>query len=45
MAEQEEYSFRAQVAWAQYHQEGTNAKTVARQFDVVGTPFPEQALE
>ena len=45
MAEQEESSFPTQVVWAQYHEEGTNPEAVARQFDVVGTQFPEQALE
>ena len=45
MEEQNESSFPTQVAWAQYHEEGSNSGAVARQFDVVGTQFPDQARD
>lgn len=36
--------FPAEVAWAQYHEEGTNSGAVAAQFAFVGVQHPDQAL-
>ena len=45
MEEQNEPSFPTHVACAQYHDEVSNSGAVARQLDVVGTHFPDQARD
>lgn len=42
---EETSSFPTIVAWAEYHEEGTNSGAVAAQLDIVGTVYPDAALE